>query len=109
MLMTRIGSIINVVAMITAITKKDMMTIMVGTRSIIPVQDIFTGITKSGVDTIFVGTIIVVGITIAGTKSIINAGIITGLNTTIGRVIGCTIIIITIIVDHMKGPLSDSN
>jgi hypothetical protein len=78
---------------------------MVGTISIINLVDIITGITKSFMDII-----------IAGTKSIINAGIITVIDVTIGRVIGCTtttttiiIIITTIIMRHMKGPLSDSN
>jgi ABC-type phosphate transport system permease subunit len=58
-----------------------------------------------------VGIIIVVGITIAGTKSIINAGIITGIGITIARVIGCTaiVIIMMIIVHHIKGRLWDSN
>ena len=50
-------------------------------------------------------------IAIAGTKNIINAGVITVIDITIGRVIGCAIlmIIITITVHHMKGPFSDSN
>ena len=109
--MTRIGSIINTVAMITASNNMDMMISLIDTISIINLRDIFTGITKSGMDTIMVGIIIVVGISIAGTKSIINAGIITGIDITIARVIRCTIIaiIMTIIVYPIKGPLWDSN
>ena len=74
--MTGIGSIINTVARTTAVTKKDMMIIMVGTRNITPVQNILTGISKNGMGTINAGMITGIDITIAGTKSIINAGII---------------------------------
>ena len=129
LLMTGIESIINTVARTTAVTKKDMMIIMVGTRNITPVQNILTGISKNGMDTINAGMITGIDITIAGTKSIINAGMITGIDTTIAgtksiinvgmitgiditiaRVIGCIdiITIIMIIVGQMKGPLSAS-
>ena len=109
--MTRIGSIINTVAMTAAITKMDMMISMIGTISVINLRNIFPGSTKkSGMGTINAGIIPEIDITIAGTKSTINAGMITGIDITIARVIGCTdiIAIIMIIVGHMKGPLSAS-
>ncbi len=98
--MTGSGSIINFVAMLTVITKMDMMIIMVGTTSIINLVGILTGITKNGMDII-----------IAGTKNIINAAIITVIDIVIGKFTGATLIIIitTIIMRYMKGPLSDSN
>jgi hypothetical protein len=58
-------SIINPVAMLTAITKMDMMIIMVGTISIIDLIGMLTAITKSGMAIM------------AGTKSITNTGDIT--------------------------------
>ena len=128
LLMTAIGSIINTVARVTAITRKDMVIVTVGTISIIRLQNIFTGITKNGMGTINAGIITEIDITIAGTKSIINAGItpeiditiagtksiitagvITEIDITIGRVIRCPIVIMAIIMHHIKGPLWDLN
>jgi hypothetical protein len=90
------GEITNPVAMLAAITKRDMMINMIGIISIIDSMGIITGITKSGMD-----------IVINGTKNIINARITNAKDIIIGRFIGCNIIII--IVRHMKGPFSDSN
>jgi len=94
------GDIINPVAMVTIITKMDMMKIMAGTIGVINRIGILTGIIKSGMEII-----------VAGTKNNTNAGIITVIDITIGRVIGSTIIIImaTITTRHMKEMLSDSN
>jgi hypothetical protein len=68
------GENINPVAMLTVITKRDMMLDMVGTISIINRMGIITGITKSGIDII-----------IAGTKNILDTGITTTLDIIIGR------------------------
>jgi hypothetical protein len=97
--MTETVDIINTVAIMMVITKKDMMVTMVGTVSIINRMGLLTGITKSGMDII-----------IAGTKDIISAGIATTTDIGIGRST-IIIIIITIIIGHigMKGLLSDSS
>jgi hypothetical protein len=107
--MTGIGSTINTVVRGTGISKKDMMVIMVGTKSIILLQNIFTGITKNGMGTINAGIIPEIDITTAGTKSIINTGVITEIDITIGRVIRCPIVIMAIIMHPIMGPLWDLN
>ena len=95
--MTGTADIINPAAMLTVITKMDVVTIMVGTISTINLEGILTGITKSGMD-----------INVAGTKNNIYAGITNTIDIIIGRLIGTTIIT-PITMSHMKETLSDSS
>jgi hypothetical protein len=84
------GSIISPVAMLTAITKMDMMIIMVGTISIINLIGILPGITKSGMAIV------------VGTKSITNTDDITVRDMFTRKFIIITMTATTVVGLHVK-------